>query len=187
MQTRGKEDGRKMEAFQLFFPLLFSFSPLSFFFLFFCNFSSKATAFRECKKKKEKKNIKKRKREMEGWLMSETRHGISWQRGIFADKFFPFPGKVGKIVEDSFPFFLLYFILSPVPSAKTRNFYSIPLLDEWTTVTRFIPWWKDSQLKSLGWGWRWCNASKVAGKGGSFVSYIDTKRGEIVISLGWRR
>ena len=78
--------------------------------------------------------------------------GISWQRGIFADKFFPFPGKVGKIVEDSFPFFffLLYFILSPIPSAKTRNFYSIPLLDEWTTVTRFIPWWKDSQLKSLG-------------------------------------
>lgn len=28
---------------------------------------------------------------MEGWLMSETRHGISWQKGIFADKFFRGP------------------------------------------------------------------------------------------------
>lgn len=103
----GKEDGRKMEAFQLFF----SFSP-PFFFLsfFFATFPQRRPPFASVKKKKEKKNIKKRKREMEGWLMSETRHGISWQRGIFADKFFPFPGKVGKIVEDSFPFFLLYFI-----------------------------------------------------------------------------
>lgn len=107
-EGRWKEDG----SFSTFFsPFFFPFPPLSFFFLFFfATFPQRRPPFASVKKKKEKKNIKKRKREMEGWLMSETRHGISWQRGIFADKFFHFPGKVGKIVEDSFPFFLLYFI-----------------------------------------------------------------------------
>lgn len=62
---------------------------------------------------------------MEGWLMSETRHGISWQRGIFADKFFPFPGKVGKIVEDSFPFFFTLFYF-PFPLLRRGIF--IPFL-----------------------------------------------------------
>lgn len=45
---------------------------------------------------------------------------------------------MGKIVEDSFPSFFFLFILFLVPSAKTWNFYSIPLLDEWTTVTIFL-------------------------------------------------
>lgn len=52
---------------------------------------------------------------------------------------------MGKIVEDSFPSFFFLFILFLVPSAKTWNFYSIPLLD-----SDDISWWKDSQLKSLG-------------------------------------
>lgn len=76
---------------------------------------------------------------MEGWLMSETRHGISWQKGIFADKFFRGPvERWEKLSKIPFLLFFFLFILFLVPSAKTWNFYSIPLLDEWTTVTIFL-------------------------------------------------
>lgn len=120
---------------------------------------------------------------MEGWLMSETRHGISWQKGIFADKFFRGPverwEKLSKI-----PFLLFFFFLF---------YFSFPLLRRGI----FIPFLSSTSGRQ----WRYFLverfAIKKSGGGGGAThprwgreelsSYIDTKRGEIMLSLGWRR
>lgn len=84
---------------------------------------------------------------MEGWLMSETRHGISWQKGIFADKFFRGPverwEKLSKIPSFFLSFFLFYFI-----SLLRRGIF-IPSSPRRLDDSHDISWWKDSQLKSL--------------------------------------